>query len=49
MFGLLSMLNWQFRKAVYSRNHMGRSMVYFGLGLMVLGVLAIRKIIDVKV
>src|SRR5258708_2606957 len=48
MFGLLSMLNWQFEKLLFTE-HMGRSMVYFGLGLMVLGVLAIRKIIDVKV
>jgi tight adherence protein B len=48
MFGLLSTVNWQFEKLLFTED-LGRSMVYFGLGLMVLGVLAIRKIIDVKV
>jgi len=48
MFGLLSALNWQFEKLLLTEEF-GRTMVYFGLGLMVLGVLAIRKIIDVKV
>jgi len=48
MFGLLSALNWQFEKLLLTEE-LGRTMVYFGLGLMVLGVLAIRKIIDVKV
>ena len=48
MFGLLSALNWQFEKLLLTEE-LGRTMVYFGLGLMFLGVLAIRKIIDVKV
>ncbi len=48
MFGLLSLLNWDFEKLLFTEE-LGRKMVYFGLGLMVLGVLAIRKIIDVKV
>lgn len=48
MFGLLSALNWQFEKLLFTEE-LGRNMIYFGLGLMVLGVLAIRKIIDVKV
>jgi len=48
MFGLLSAVNWQFEKLLFTEDF-GRTMVYFGLGLMVLGVLAIRKIIDVKV
>jgi len=48
MFGLLSSVNWQFEKLLFTEDF-GRTMVYFGLGLMVLGVLAIRKIIDVKV
>jgi len=48
MFGLLSAVNWQFEKLLFTEEF-GRTMVYFGLGLMVLGVLAIRKIIDVKV
>jgi tight adherence protein B len=48
MFGLLSAVNWQFEKLLFTEEF-GRTMIYFGLGLMVLGVLAIRKIIDVKV
>jgi tight adherence protein B len=48
MFALLSSINWQFEKLLFTE-HMGRSMVYFGLTLMVAGVLVIRKIIDVKV
>ena len=48
MFGLLSAMNWQFEKLLFTEEA-GRTLVYIGLGLMVLGVLAIRKIIDVKV
>ncbi len=48
MFGLLSAVNWQFEKLLFTEE-LGRTMVYVGLGLMVLGVLAVRKIIDVKV
>ena len=48
MFGLLSAINWQFEKLLFTE-HMGRVMVYIGLALMLAGVLVIRKIIDVKV
>ncbi len=48
MFGLLSAINWEFEKLLFTE-HMGRTMVYFGLTLMLFGVLVIRKIIDVKV
>jgi tight adherence protein B len=48
MFGLLSMLNWNFEKLLFTEPG-GRSLVYIGLGLMAAGVLVIRKIIDVKV
>ncbi len=48
MFGLLSMLNWNFEKLLFTE-HFGRTLIYFGLTMMVLGVLVIRKIIDVKV
>jgi len=48
MFGLLSSINWQFEKLLFTE-HMGRVLVYFGLTLMLIGVLVIRKIIDVKV
>jgi tight adherence protein B len=48
MFGLLSAINWEFEKLLFTE-HMGRVMVYFGLTLMLFGVLVIRKIIDDKV
>jgi tight adherence protein B len=48
MFGILSAVNWQFEKLLVTEE-LGKTMIYFGLGLMVLGVLTIRKIIDVKI
>ena len=48
MFGMLSAVNWQFERLLLTED-LGRSMVYFGLGLMVVGVLVIRKIIAVKI
>jgi tight adherence protein B len=48
MFGLLSAINWQFEKLLFTEPF-GRTMVYFGLVLMAMGVFVIRKIIDVKV
>jgi tight adherence protein B len=48
MFGLLSAINWDFEKLLVTEPF-GRTLIYVGLGLMLLGVLAIRKIIDIKV
>lgn len=48
MFALISVVNHNYEKALFS-TPLGLKMVYGGLALMVLGVLAIRKIIDVKV
>jgi len=48
MFALISLVNHQYEKPLFS-NKLGLWMVYIGLGLMLLGVLTIRKIIDVKV
>jgi len=48
MLGLLSAVNWEFEKLLFTEE-LGRTMIYAGLALMVLGVLVIRKIIDVKV
>jgi tight adherence protein B len=48
MFGLISMINHNYEKPLFT-TPLGLKMVYGGLVLMVLGVLAIRKIIDVKV
>ena len=48
MFALISVLNPAYEKPLFSTT-MGLKMVYGGLGLMVLGILVIRKVIDVKV
>jgi len=48
MFGLLSAVNWKYEKVLFT-NPTGLKVVYVGLGMMLLGVLAIRKIIDIKV
>jgi len=48
MFALISLVNHQYEKTLFS-NKLGLWMVYISLGLMLLGVLTIRKIIDVKV
>jgi len=48
MFGIISLVNHDYEKALFT-DPFGLKMVYFGLGLMVIGILAIRKIIDIKV
>jgi tight adherence protein B len=48
MFALMNIVNHNYEKRLFS-DPFGLKMVYFGLGLMVVGILAIRKIIDVKV
>jgi len=48
MFGLLSMINWNTEKILFS-DDMGRTGVYFGLASMAVGILVIRKIINVKI
>ena len=48
MFGLISVFNHEYEKPLFS-DPLGIEMIYGGLALMVIGVLAIRKIIDVKV
>jgi len=48
MFGLLSAINWEFEKLLITEPF-GRTLIYTGLVLMLLGVLVIRKVIDVKV
>jgi tight adherence protein B len=48
MFALLSVVNHDYEKSLFTTS-LGLSMVYLGLGAMVLGILVIRKIIDVKV
>jgi tight adherence protein B len=48
MFGLISVVNHNYEKTLFN-TPLGIKMVYGGLVMMILGVLAIRKIIDVKV
>jgi tight adherence protein B len=48
MFGVISLVNHKYEMILFS-DAFGLKMVYFGLGMMVIGILAIRKIIDIKV
>jgi tight adherence protein B len=48
MFGLMNLVNHNYEKTLFS-DPFGVKMVYFGLGMMLIGILAIRKIIDIKV
>jgi tight adherence protein B len=48
MFGVISLVNHNYEKILFS-DAFGLKMVYFGLVMMVIGILAIRKIIDIKV
>jgi tight adherence protein B len=48
MFALISVLNPKYEKTLFT-TPLGLKMVYGGLAMMVLGILIIRKIVDVKV
>jgi tight adherence protein B len=48
MFVLINLLNHNYEKTLFT-DPFGLKLVYIGLGLMVVGVLVIRKIIDIKV
>jgi tight adherence protein B len=48
MFGIISIFNHQYEMTLFS-DPFGIKLIYVGLGLMVVGILAIRKIIDVRV
>src|SRR6266446_47743 len=48
MFGLMSFVNWNYERALFT-NPIGLKIIYVGLGMMLLGILVIRKIIDIKV
>ena len=48
MFGIISIFNHQYEMTLFS-DPFGIKLIYIGLGLMVIGILAIRKIIDVRV
>jgi len=48
MFGLISVFNREYEKPLFN-DPLGVKMIYGALALMVIGILAIRKIIDIKV
>ena len=48
MFVLINLANHNYEKTLFS-DPFGLKLVYVGLGLMVVGILVIRKIIDIKV
>jgi tight adherence protein B len=48
IFAMLNLIKHDYEKTLIT-DPLGLKLVYFGLGLMVIGILAIRKIIDIKV
>jgi tight adherence protein B len=48
MFGLLSMVNWNTEKILFT-DDLGRTAVYAGLVFMFIGVMVIRKIININI
>jgi tight adherence protein B len=48
MFALMSFVNWKYERILFT-NPLGLKIIYVGLGMMLLGILVIRKIIDIKV
>jgi tight adherence protein B len=48
MCGVLSLLNWKYERILFT-TPTGLKSIYIGLGMMILGILVIRKVIDIKV
>jgi tight adherence protein B len=48
LFGLISMVNPGYEKILYT-DPFGRRLIYWGLGFLTLGILTIRKIVNVKI
>jgi tight adherence protein B len=48
MFGLISMVNWNYEKILFTEP-VGLKIIYVGMVMMIVGVLIIRKIIDIKI
>jgi Flp pilus assembly protein TadB len=48
MCGVLSLLNWKYERILFT-HPTGLKSIYVGLVMMALGILIIRKIIDVRV
>src|SRR5437870_13514694 len=47
VFGLISLVNWNYEKTLFTEP-LGPKIIYFGMAMMVIGILVIRKIIDIK-
>jgi tight adherence protein B len=48
MFGLMSFVNWKYERILFT-NPLGLKVIYVGLGMMLVGILIIRKVIDIRV
>lgn len=48
MFGLLSLVNWKYESILFTEP-IGLKIIYVGMVMMVIGILVIRKIIDIKI
>jgi tight adherence protein B len=48
MFGLISMVNWKYERILFTEP-IGLKIIYVGMVMMVIGILVIRKIIDIKI
>ena len=48
MFGLISTVNWSYEKILFT-DPSGLHVIYFGMVMMVIGILVIRKIIDIRI
>ena len=48
MFGVISVVNWNYEKVLFT-DPTGLHIIYFGMAMMVIGILVIRKIIDIKI
>jgi tight adherence protein B len=48
MFAAISAVNWNYEKILFTES-MGLHIIYFGAVLMVLGILVIRKVIDIRI
>ena len=48
MFGVISLVNWNYEKILFT-DPTGLHVIYFGMVMMVIGILVIRKVINIKI
>jgi len=48
MFGVISLVNWNYEKILFT-DPSGLHVIYFGMVMMVIGILVIRKVINIKI